>query len=121
MSYLPSAAYVAEQLFAVGADTPWDDAPQEEKDANMLLAKIAIATITSWLAQHRSNGLSRYCFELVPHEDDTPDRWAIYDRINGLTGPLGVLHDPLLAQQVVDDLNKRDIRNRPLAVKSADD
>jgi len=120
MSYLPSAAYVAEQLFAVGAETSWDDAPQEEKDANMVLAKTAIATITSWLAQHRGNGLARYCFEQSYHAESDTTVWAIHDRTNGLRSALGVLHDPLLAQQVVDDLNKRDIRNRPLASKAED-
>jgi hypothetical protein len=86
----------------------------------MVLARTAISAVTSWMAKHRGNGLERYCFELARDEDENMDVWTIHDRTAGLGKSLGVLHDPLLAQQVVDDLNRREIRNRPPVVKADD-
>jgi hypothetical protein len=114
MSFMPSQAYIAQVLFNVGTDIEWDDASPEEKRANMAMARIVIAAIQSWQAQHRPNGQSdRYCFEMV--SEDNKDAWAIYDRKLGLNTKLGVIHDVLLAQQIVDDLNKREPNKQALA------
>jgi hypothetical protein len=81
----------------------------------MMLAKVAIDAMLSWQAKHRGDGSARYCFE--PVNDSTEDAyaaWGIFDRKDGLTQPIGVVHDPLLAQQIIDDLNKRNVFKGPL-------
>jgi hypothetical protein len=110
MAYMPSAAYIARAIFEVGKDKEWDEADSEEQDANMEIARVALAAVLSWQAQHRPDGLStRYVFE---RSTDPADQygWEIYDKKNGRDKPLGVVHDALLAQQIVDDLNRHDVK-----------
>lgn len=60
--------------------------------------------------------MQRYCFEpafpsrcvFERDKECGPMGWAIFDRIRGHNEQLGVVHDPLLAQQIVDDLNRRE-------------
>jgi hypothetical protein len=105
---MPSQAYVAEAIYKLDEDKSWDEATQEEKDACMGIAKIAIAAIQSWQAQHRADGSNRYDFRSTHH--DKPLAWEIYDKIEGRNSVLGVVHDSLLAQQIVDDLNRHDTK-----------
>jgi hypothetical protein len=109
MSYMPSVVYVARALHSIGADTEWDDAPAEEQASHMKMAREAIAAIVGWQRSHKPNGLLQYCCEPTKSEDGTHEGWAIYDRQQGLDHQLGVIHDPLLAQQIVDELNRRDV------------
>lgn len=107
---MPSQAYVAQQLYKVDQDgPPWDEASQEDINAHMLMARVAIAAIQSWQALHRPDGRSdRYYFNQVGDEKGPYAGWGIFDRKTSNTAPLGIIHDALLAQQIVDDLNKRD-------------
>jgi len=52
--------------------------------------------------------LERYCFEMSKDEDGNLNGFAIFDRIRGFNEKLGVIQDPSLAQQIIDDLNKRE-------------
>jgi len=111
---MPSASYVAQALYSVGAETDWEDASAEDQSTHMALARVAIASIQSWQVQHKIDGGSdRYCMEHFPTEDNA-NVWGIYDKKIGRDKPLGEIHDALLAQQIVDDLNKRDAAKKPL-------
>jgi hypothetical protein len=100
---MPSASYVAQALFSVGADTEWDDASDEVRESHMVLARAAIAAVVSWQAVHRGNGLARYYFERSNYG------WSIYDR-NAGSASLGAVNDAILAQMIIDDLNKRETK-----------
>jgi hypothetical protein len=116
---MPSQSYVAAALYRIHSDADWGDASDEDQKTYMELAKVAIAAITSWQAQIKApHGIVRYHFEQVVQKnvEDVP-AWAIFDRNRG---EVGVVHDPLLAQQIIDDLNKREGYKPPLPVKTDD-
>lgn len=104
MPIMPSYAYVAKALYDVGADADWEDISPDEQQAHMLMARVAIAAISTWQAQHRPDGSNRYAIQ--PCEDG----YTLYDRTVGSNTVLGVIHDALLAQQIIDTLNTRDVK-----------
>jgi hypothetical protein len=118
---MPSQSYVAAALYRIHSDADWGDASDEDQKTHMELAKVAIAAITSWQAQLKGNGdePKRYHFEQF-RRDGERDGWAIYDRKGQADDRLGVVHDALLAQQIIDDLNKREGYKPPLPVKTDD-
>ena len=113
-AFMPSTAYVAEKIFNIDEGKVWDDATQEEKDACMGIARTAIVAIQSWQALHRADGSNRYDFQASSSNDEIA-KWEIFDKIAGRGKPLGVVHDALLAQQIVDDLNKHDTKKAEAA------
>ena len=107
--YMPSVAYVARALQRIGADTDWDEATSEEQNAHMAVARVAIDAIQSWQRSHKPSGLQRYRCEPTKSDKSELLGWAIHDmNEGGLTNRLGIVHDPLLAQQIIDDLNGRE-------------
>ena len=111
-AFMPSTAYVAEKIFNIDEGKDWDNATQEEKDACMGLARTAIVAIQSWQALHRADGSNRYGFEPVSSTYEENGTWQIFDKIAGREKPLGMVHDALLAQQIVDDLNRHDTQKQ---------
>jgi CHAD domain-containing protein len=107
-SYLPSAAHIAGLLYTMKEGASWDDAPDQERDYWMRVAKAVIAEIESWQARNKTTNSPRYSFETAKDDDGNLAGFAIFDRIKGLNEELGVIQDPMLAQQIVDDLNKRE-------------
>jgi hypothetical protein len=115
---MPSATFVAQAIHAIGADTEWDEASPEDQKSHMIIAKVAIGAILSWQRQHRPDGSNRYFFEPAKKEDfldtstaePTTLSYAIYDKNVGTHTPLGVIHDALLTQQIIDDLNRQDAK-----------
>lgn len=112
MSYMPSVAFVAQALHAIGADTEWEDASPEEQNSHMAMARVALGAIVSWQQSRKPEGLQRYCCEPLNSEEGELIGWAIYDRKVGFTTRLGVIHDPLLAQQVIDEMNNVEARQQ---------
>lgn len=107
MSYMPSVVYVARALHSIGSDTEWDDESSEEQKSHMAMARVAIDAIQGWQRSQKTEGLQRYCCEPTNSEKGELIGWAIYDRKSGgLTKPLGVIHDPLVAQQFIDEMNR---------------
>ena len=103
MPIMPSHAFVAKALHSVGADADWDEVSLEEQTAHMQLAKVAISAITSWQRQHQPDGSNRYRIEPTSGDEEGYD---LLDRTQGLSASLGVIYDALLAQQIVDALNR---------------
>ena len=107
--YMPSVAYVARALHSIGSDTEWDDESPEDQAGHMAVARVAIDAIQSWQRSHKPSGLQRYRCEPTKSDKSELLGWAIHDmNEGGLTNRLGIVHDPLLAQQIIDDLNGRE-------------